>query len=210
MRRKRIFLHGALADFGAHFDLAIQTPAEAISAIGAQCDGFSQHLRHGHYLIFAGGRRRRSLDGPALAQPFAEYHLHIMPALTGRGKNDGKLLLGLSLLGLSFVPGVQASLTAEFTRFGTAVGGAGFGEVAGEFGSKLLGGAANWLILSSASETLAPQPRNSAGQVRSDSFTLFQQGAEGQPIPMIYGRVRVDAPPIISAGIRVGNIDLSE
>lgn len=208
MRRKRVFLYGALGDFGTHFDLAITTPVEAISAIGAQCDGFFQQLRHGHYLVFAGARRRRGLAGPDLAKPFHEYHLHIMPALTGRGKNDGKLLLGLSLLGLSFVPGVQASLSAEFTRFGSAIGGAAFGELAGDFGSKLLGGAASWLILSSASETLAPQPRNFAGQVRSDSFNLFQQGAEGQPIPMIYGRVRVQSPPIISAGLRVSDIDL--
>lgn len=209
MRRKRIFLYGALGDFGTHFDLAITTPVEAISAIGAQCDEFCQQLRHGHYLVFAGGRRRRrGLAGPDLAKPFPEYHLHIMPALTGRGKNDGKLLLGLSLLGLSFVPGVQASLSAEFARFGSTIGGAGFGELAGDFGSKLLGGAASWLILSSASETLAPQPRNLAGQVRSDSFNLFQQGAEGQPIPMIYGRVRVESPPVISASLEVSKIDL--
>ena len=85
----------------------------------------------------------------------------------------------------------------------TTLGGAGLGEAAGFFGSKLLGGAATWLILSSASDSLAPQIHAPAGTVESDVIAASASSGEGTPIPLVYGMVRVTEPPVISAGLSV-------
>lgn len=204
MRLKTIYLHGALAQFGRLFKLHIDSPHEAISALENQCDGFAAAIRQGRFSIATGlADRLTPLDGANMFAPFAEPDLHIWPEIAGHGKGDGKMLLGLTLLGLSFIPGVQAGIGSQFSRLGTTLGGAGVGEAAGFFGSKLLGGAATWLILSSASDSLAPQIHAPAGTVESDVIAASASSAEGTPIPLIYGMVRVTQPPVISAGLSV-------
>lgn len=204
MTPKKIYLHGALAQFGTMFRLYIDSPYEAISALENQCDGFAEVIRHGRFSVATGIADRLSpLDGAMMFTPFAEPDLHIWPDMAGHGKGDGKMLLGLTLLGLSFIPGVQAGIGSQFTRLGTTLGGAGLGEAAGFFGSKLLGGAATWLILSSASDSLAPQIHAPAGTVDSDVIAASASSGEGTPIPLVYGAVRVNEPPVISAGLSV-------
>ena len=130
-RRKRIFLHGDLARFGGPFDCEASNAAEAISALANQIDGFAAALRHGDYQLWVGGRTTgRPITGPGLHMRLRHYHLHIAPAIAGHGKGEGKMLLGLTLLGLSFVPGVQAGITSGFASLGEAVGGATGGELA--------------------------------------------------------------------------------
>jgi predicted phage tail protein len=203
-RRKRIFLHGDLARFGGPFDCEASNAAEAISALANQIDGFAAALRHGHYQLWAGGRATgRPITGPGLHMRLRPYHLHIAPAIAGQGKGEGKMLLGLTLLGLSFVPGVQAGITSGFASFGEAVGGATGGELAGIFGSRLLGGAGSWLLLNGASDALSPQIHKPAGQADSASIGVGQPIGEGAAIPLVYGRVRVQDAPIIASGIDV-------
>lgn len=204
MALKYVYLHGALARYGKMFAFHIDSPHEAISALENQCEGFSQTIRHGRFSVATGSADcLTALDGAMMFAPFAAPDLHIWPEIAGHGKGDGKMLLGLTLLGLSFIPGVQAGLGSQFTRLGTTLGGAGLGEAAGFFGSKLLGGAATWLILSSASDSLAPQIYAPAGTVDSDMISASASHGEGTPIPLVYGMVRVTQPPVISAGLSV-------
>jgi len=203
-RRRTIFLHGDLARFGPRLSCVAATPAEAISALANQLSGFAAALRHGHWHLWAGGRRGRALCGVSLYEPLTAYHLHIYPAAAGASRGRGKMLLGLTLLGLSFVPGVQAGLTSGLTRFGESIGGATGGEMAGFLGSRLLGGAGHWLLLSGASEALAPQIRQPAGQSgTSTSIGVGEPIGEGAAIPLVYGRVRVHDAPIIASGLSV-------
>lgn len=202
--RRTIFLHGDLARFTARFTCEATSPAEAISALASQFDGFAAALRHRHWLVLAGSRRHgRALGGTGLHAPFAARHLHLLPAAMGRGRDEGKMLLGLTLLGLSFVPGVQAGLTSSMTQLGTAVGGATGGELGGFFASRLLGGAAGWLLHAGAGEALAPQLRQPAGQADSSAIQVSPPVGEGAAIPLIYGRVRVHDAPLIASGLTV-------
>lgn len=215
----KLHLHGDLRRFGTFFELVIARPIEAISALSAQIDGFDTALRNGRYHLWTGdsdpqsnngqsnnqgdGASNRLLNTINLYEPVGHSSLHLAPVIGGSGKGDGKMLLGLTLLGLSFVPGVQAGIAGAFGQAGNAVGGAKAGELAGMFGSRLLGGAATWLILSGASDALAPQPRHPAGQTQSAAIGASAPVGEGAPIPLVYGKVRITAPPIVSAGLRV-------
>jgi predicted phage tail protein len=204
MMLRKVYLHGALARFGKMHSFHIDSPHEAISALENQCDGFTEAIRQGRFSMAKGAADQlKALDGAMLFAPFTEPDLHIWPDMAGHGKGDGKMLLGLTLLGLSFIPGVQAGIGSQFARLGTTLGGAGLGEAAGFFGSKLLGGAATWLILSSASDSLAPQIHAPAGIVESDVIAASASSGEGTPIPLVYGMVRVTEPPVISAGLSV-------
>jgi predicted phage tail protein len=135
-------------------------------------------------------------------EPIDETQLHLVPEFSGHGRGEGKMLLGLTLLGLSFVPGVQAGLTSGFSSIGESLAGASGAELGGMLGSRLLGGAGTWLMMAGASEALAPQLRQPAGDP-SGIISGPQPTGEGAAVPLVYGRARVEAPPIISAGVTV-------
>jgi predicted phage tail protein len=128
--------------------------------------------------------------------------LHLSPIRAGRGRGEGKMLLGLTLLGLSFVPGVQSGLAGGLSGIGEGIAGAGGAELGGLLGSRLLGGAGAWLMLSGASEALAPQARRPAG-APSTAVAPQTPTGEGAAIPLVYGTARVEAPPVVSAGLSV-------
>jgi predicted phage tail protein len=206
MRAKTLFLHGALARFGTTYRVAINTPAEGINALCAHCDGFAAMLRQGQYFVWVGGRRApRYLAGPDLYDRFAEYHMHIMPVVAGKASGPGKMLLGLSLLGLSFVPGGQAAVLAQLGQLGATASASHLGGLSASINSQLLGSTTNWLAYSAPHQILSPQLYNAAGQIRSDQIALNQPSAEGRAIPLIYGTVHLDTAPMISAGLLVAN-----
>ena len=191
-----LHLHGSLAAFGPRFGLRLDRPREIVATAAAQSAGLEAALRRGRFVL-AAGREWRRLGGGEIDLPLAERELHLMPHRGASGRGEGKMLLGLTLLGLSFVPGVQAGLGS-----GLAAAGIGGGEAAGLLGSRLLGGAGAWLLLSGASEALAPQARRRAG-LASTEVTPPPPNGEGTAIPLAYGTVRIVAPPVVSAGLSV-------
>jgi len=206
-----VYLHGALARFGPVIPLHVRDPASAISALAAQLDGFAACLRRGRYRLeverghATGGSSRRRLGGDELDLPLSrqDHALHLSPWVAGSGRDDGKMLLGLTLLGLSFVPGVQAGITSGLSGLGESLAGAGGAELGSFLGSRLLGGAGAWLLLSGASEALSPQVRRPAGDAASRGISALPPVGEGAAVPMVYGTVQMDSPPVISAGLSV-------
>lgn len=198
-----LWLHGSLAVFGARHRLMVDRPREMINALVVQCPGFEAALRRGRFAVFAGPKSRwRAIDGVRMDEPIDAMQLHLVPELSGHGRGEGKMLLGLTLLGLSFVPGVQAGLTSGFSGIGESLAGASGAELGGMLGSRLLGGAGTWLMMAGASEALAPQLRQPAGDP-SGIISGPQPAGEGAAVPLVYGRARVESPPIISAGVTV-------
>ena len=188
-------LHGALADFGPCFGLRLDRPREIVAAAAAQSEGLETALRRGRFVLAAGPGWRR-LGGEEIDRPLAERELHLMPHRGGSGRGEGKMLLGLTLLGLSFVPGVQAGLGSGLAELGA-------GEAGSLLGSRLLGGAGAWLLMSGASEALAPQVQRPPALAASSDVAPPVPSGEGAAIPLAYGTVRVVAPPVVSAGLSV-------
>ena len=196
-----LHLHGALSNCGPSMAFRLDRPSAIIAAAAAQCRPLESALRRGSFVLVAGATGK-AIGGGELDRPVAVDERHLMPARHGAARGEGKMLLGLTLLGLSFVPGVQAGITGGLSALGEGLAGAGGAEFGGMLGSRLLGGAAAWLILSGASDALSPQVRRPAGDASTGVAPSAPTG-EGAAIPLVYGTVRMTAPPIVSAGLSV-------
>jgi len=189
---KKIILHGALAEeFGGPYNFKVESPGEAIRALCSQFDGFETKLREGLYRI----RKGTIEDGmdqiiPTLHLGMGDVEeLHIIPELEGGKKGVGKVLLGIALIGASFlIPGMQfagmsmmkgLSQTA-FHVFGSSVT---FGHVAMFGASMALGGVAMMM-------TPTPEVGNYGDREQSSSFMFNgpeNRAEQGAVIPIVYG-----------------------
>lgn len=201
MTCKTLHLHGALRQYGPKLEFRLPTPLAIVGAAASQVPQLAGHLRRGRFEL-AAGPARRPISGAMIDLGFDEAELHLSPARAGAARGEGKMLLGLTLLGLSFVPGVQAGITSGLSGFGESIAGAAGAEFGGMMGSRLLGGAGALLLLSGASEALSPQLRRPAGEA-STAVSPAEPTGEGAAIPLVYGTVRVTAPPVVSAGLSV-------
>jgi len=197
-----LYLHGALAGFGPALRFRLDRPREVIAAAAVQRPGLEAALRRGRFSLET-GPDRQPLAGDQLDRRQSGMHeLHLAPIRAGSNRGEGKMLLGLTLLGLSFVPGVQSGLVSGLSGIGEGLAGAGGAEIGGLLGSRLLGGAGAWLLVSGASEALAPQARRPAGAPSTGIAPQTPTG-EGAAIPLVYGTARLEAPPVVSAGLTV-------
>jgi predicted phage tail protein len=196
-------LEGELRQFGDDFVVVAATPIAAISAVSALVDGFSSVLRRGRYLLHDG--KGKPVLGAALIQPWSDSNpaLVLTPEYAGSANGKGKALLGLTLLGLSFVPGASQGLTQGFTSFGQSLGGAEVGAAFGRFGGQLLGRSGALLMLSGAAEMLSPQDHAIAGRLPSRGLAPPQVAGQGAAMPLVYGRATVHHPIIISSGLSI-------
>lgn len=210
---RTIHLHGRLRrEFGPSFRLAVETPAEAFRALVHQLPGFRQSIGQGEYRIVRGDRKQgMALEGPELGLRFGQtLDLHVIPLPRGaKNQGTGKVILGaLLLVAAIFTYGATAGW---FVGYEAAVAGAGmFAEAsAASMGIASITGA-GWasqlavsaglmgasMMLQGISMLLAPQPKPAKPLEtdRKDSFVFtgaINSSGQGQPVPLIYGRVRV-------------------
>lgn len=181
----KLYLHGHLRHFSRPVQLHACHAAEAVSALCQQIDGFEACIRKGRFEMIAGPQRTgRRLSGPACYQPVPEGRLHIMPLAAGAANSSLQGVLGLTLLGLSFVPGLG-------------------GLAATGLSPQLVGQVGGLLMLNS----LRRRPQSPATEYQdsapSDLLPTPKSSAEGQPIPLLYGQHHLQNPPIIYSGLSV-------
>jgi predicted phage tail protein len=200
--KRKIVLHGRLKEkFGESYEMEVSTPAEAVRSLCFQLKGFRDELKTGSYYVIRG---KKKIGEDKLHFGFGKVReFHLVPVLEGAKSGVGKAI-GLAVLGIAliaaavvFAPAAGLGATA-FTVLGTSVT---FGQVA------LLGGA---LVLAGVATLLTPTPKvNSAdynGRESADQRKSFlYNGAtntveQGQPVPLVYGRMRVGSV-VISTGI---------
>ena len=200
----RVDLTGALAEFGDQCQVMAATPAAAISAVATMQPAIATALRRGRYYLYdATTPDTPPLMASVLASPLTTQHLRLVPEIAGANRGRGKALLGLTLLGLSFVPGVNQAVGSGFARVGQSLGSDALATTLGEFGSQLLGRSGALLMLSGAVEMLAPQDRNEAGNLTSASLTPPRVTGQGAAIPLVYGETTIQQPIIISSGLHI-------
>lgn len=193
-RRVRIKLLGELGRrFGRYYELMVLNPREVISALSSQLEGFKEYLATAHENGVFFKLVNKDANGMSYEECFMPCEqLVIAPVVTGSGGSGtsiGKILLGIALIGLAFIPGV-----------GTATAGA----LAGKFttiGSVLfsLGGS---LVFGGIAELLTPTPGEP--EEKEGSY-LFDRAVElttqGFPIPLLYGEYLASSPLVISSSI---------
>jgi predicted phage tail protein len=127
--------------------------------------------------------------------------LIIAPIVTGGG-SVGRILLGVALVALAFIP-----FGGAFAGFTTAAAAKAAGTAAGfSLGSGILFNLGLGLVLTGVASLLTPQQQvaTPSDSERKDSF-LFDRTTElttqGQPIPLLYGRFLAASPLVVSSAI---------
>lgn len=196
--KHRIHLHGHLAKFGKKFELAVDSPAQAVRALG-QLDGFCEALSQGYYRVSVNPGRPQGYDHDEETLGFSlgskPVDLHFIPAPAGAKRGGlGKIIFGAIITVASF--GLAGWSFAGLS--GTLFGSVTYGTVAS------IGAA---MMLSGLAQILTPMPKLNGGTGQNDdsSFTLggqINQVEQGGPVPLIYGKIRVGSI-VGSAGLEV-------
>ena len=183
--------------FGRKYSFMASSPKDVFSALCNQLQGFKQYMENAH----ENGIGFRLVDDDPEGMDYANVlmgcrKLIIAPIVSGGG-TIGRILIGVALVALAFIPGVGAPL-ASAVAAGTAK--AGFTVV-----GSLLFSLGTSLVLSGIASLLAPPVSNPKSDTdKKDSF-LFDRAAElttqGNPVPILYGRFLAGSPLVISSAI---------
>lgn len=194
---KTIILLGELGKrYGRRHMLDVKSPAEAVRALCANFKDFAAFVsasseRNVGYRVL---NMRDDVGEDELHNP-ASRRITIVPVVGGAGGSVGKILVGAALIAAAvLVPGLGAVTLFGTTTLATVAFGVGV--------SLALGGVA---------EMLAPQPKYEGPKEEDQQPSYVFNGpvnttAQGQPVPVGYGRMIVGSA-VISAGISVEDIE---
>lgn len=188
--------YGSLKQFGSEFRLDCKTPAEVVQALTSQIPKLRQFIQQGLFTVRVG---RDYFDNRYLEQGLNQKlkndaTVHFTPTL--KGSKRGGLF------------GVIAGVALIATAF--ALGPLGF-SVIGANAAWMVGGVGASMLLGGVAQMLTKIPSISTGKdaekKQSTSFSnLSNMAAQGRPIPLAYGRIRVGSL-IISQGVETMDID---
>lgn len=180
--------YGSLKQFGTEFRLDCKTPAEVVQALTSQIPKLRQFIQQGLFTVRVG---REYLDNRYLEQGLNQHlkedsTVHFTPVLKGSKK------AGL----FQTIVGAVMVVVGVFTSW---AGGAAL--IAGGIG----------LIAGGVAQMLTKMPSMSTGKdaerKQSTSFSnLSNMAAQGRPMPLAYGRIRVGSL-IISQGVETMDIE---
>lgn len=180
--------YGSLKQFGTEFRLDCRTPAEVVQALTSQIPKLRQFIQQGLFTVRVG---REYLDNRYLEQGLNQHlkddsTVHFTPVLKGSKKAG----LFQAIVGAAMV------VVGAFTSW---AGGAAL--IAGGIG----------LMAGGVAQMLTKMPSMSTGKdaerKQSTSFSnLSNMAAQGRPMPLSYGRIRVGSL-IISQGVETMDIE---
>lgn len=188
--------YGSLKQFGTEFRLDCKTPAEVVQALTSQIPKLRQFIQQGLFTVRVG---RDYFDNRYLEKGLSQKLkddaiVHFTPTLKG-SKRGG--LFGV-ITGVALIAGALA------------LGPLGF-SVIGANAAWMVGGLGASLLLGGVAQMLTKMPSMSTGKdadkKQSTSFSnLSNMAAQGRPMPIAYGRIRVGSL-IISQGVETMDIE---
>lgn len=180
--------YGSLKQFGTEFRLDCKTPAEVVQALTSQIPKLRQFIQQGLFTVRVG---REYLDNRYLEQGLNQHlkddsTVHFTPVLKGSKK------AGL----FQTIVGAVMVVVGAFTSWA-----GGVALIAGGIG----------LMAGGVAQMLTKMPSISTGKdaerKQSTSFSnLSNMTAQGRPMPLAYGRIRVGSL-IISQGVETMDIE---
>jgi predicted phage tail protein len=188
-------LYGHLrARFGREYRLAVKTPGEAVRALCAVVKGFEAHVRRHSEPGYRVLVDRTQIGADELHHPSGIAAIKIVPVVAGAG-GGGKILGGIALIGLSFVPGLNVAVWAGAS--------ATFSSIAFNLGiSMVLGGVSQMLAGSPKAPTPAERPDNQPSYAFNGAVNVT---AQGNAVPILIGRMRVGSV-VISSGLSTAQL----
>jgi len=178
--------------FGRKHRFMAHSPKDVFSALSNQLEGFKDYFCSAHEK----GIGFKLIDGDPDGMGYENVimgcrRLIIAPVISGGGA-VGRILIGVALIALAFVPIAGQAAFAGF--------------VAGKFavGSAVLFNIGVSLSLTGIAQLLTPTPNAQKETDRKDSF-LFDRATDltvqGQPVPLLYGEFLAASPLIISSAL---------
>lgn len=166
--------YGGLKQFGDRYELAANSPAEAIYALTSQIAGLRKYIEAGVFKVRIGKRAVSQDDAESELRQGFEGTLHITPVARGSGKGGGLLMtiIGIVLIAVAYIYGGPAA--------GSAMGQMWSGVMA-------LGVS---LVLNGITMMLSkpPKPMEASGTSKNTAFSnLNNTVGQGKPIPVAYG-----------------------
>ena len=176
-----VTLHGHLRQWAAPCTLHAAVPVAAINGVITQYPALEKFCGRGASAPCRRGERGRDLSARDMLKPIGAKSLHVLPFVGGSARGQGKAVLGLTMLGLSMVPGANAAIGSSFGQLGQRIGA---GDAFQAFGNQLLGRAGSLILLAGAAEALAPQSSRPAGQMPSSAVATPKREVRARPSPL--------------------------
>jgi len=191
---RKVYLDGELGDrYGKELTMNVDSIGEVFRCLDANYPGVRSHLLDCHernigFLCEVGGSPIESELELSLA--FPEGSFYISPQPVGAKSAGLKIIIGIALVAAAFA----------FPILMPTVGQAGLltGGTFASFAQLTVMGIGVNLALSGVMQIMAPDP-STDGAEQDDAY-LFQGSGqtilEGDPIPVLYGKLRVPGRPI--------------
>jgi len=205
---RKIYLEGEIGDkFGSEFELDVPNFRDAILCIDCNVEGFKNYLLEcdqkgiGFILDVAG---KPLEDAEHMLINLKEGDMTMTPMPAGAKSGGAKILAAVAIIAISyFTFGAGGWLAGG----GVGGGGATFGAAGGVSGAISTGTAATIanigyaiginLALAGIQQLMAPDPATDSGREESYLFNGSEQNIlEGDPVPVLYGELRVPGRPI--------------
>ena len=182
---RNVYFEGEMgAKFTPHMQIDCETTSEVFSCLKANFDNFIPYLLEKHeedvgfHIEVAG----TELEYPEeCLMEIGKGDIIITPVPAGSGKGIGKILVAIAIVIITI------------KTYGT------FTLAMGATGGKIAIGLAASLALTGVMEMMAPDP-SVDGEIEAQQSYLYngnsQNIANGDPVPVVYGRLRVPGQPI--------------
>lgn len=185
----KLVLHGELGKkFGREYNLQIKSPADAIRALSAMKPGFKEDFARGNYYIYTSMNGKKTYLDEQSIRLSTNATINIVPAVEGaKKKGVGKMLAGIALIGVAFIPGLNAAVFGSISGLASAAGTPGViaAKMLANVTARALFMGGLTMAMGGAAQLMAPK----VGE--SKESTLFQGAPdsvqEGTPVPLVYG-----------------------
>jgi len=183
--KRKVYLEGELANrFGSELTLNVDSFRDLFRLLNANDSTLNDYFMECHEnnigFVCKWGDKPVEEESELLLQ-LQEGDMYVSPVPAGSGDGIGKVIVGAVLVIVALtVPGAFAFL--------------------GTYGSQIALYVGATIALAGIAEIMAPDPAVDSNDIQNDTSYLFQGSAqtilEGDPVPILYGRLRVPGKPI--------------
>jgi predicted phage tail protein len=178
--------------FGRSYEFMANSPKDVMSALCNQLDGFKQYMIDAHEHGIGFKLINDDPDGMDYSNVLMGCNRLVIAPIVSGGGTMGRILIGVALVALAFVPGVGSIALATFGKTATTLGSVLFSIGTG-------------LVLTGIASLLTPPVETPKGDAERKESFLFDRATEltsqGAPIPLLYGRFLAQSPLIISSSL---------
>lgn len=191
--KRNVYLTGEIGEkFGTEFVLNVDSFKDAFKCLECNFPDFRKYILDcvdndvGFICDVAGKEAANEED---LLMMVHEGDMTISSVPAGSKSGGAKILTAIAIVALMFIPGGQVGLAAW------ATGGVAGGSIG--FAGMMAAGLAINLALTGIQQLMAPDPATDAQVEESYLFNGAEQNiVEGDPVPVLYGELRVPGQPI--------------